>query len=124
MKILKLSQKKKKKLLSLCEEFFPTNFEHKFSIVDDDVLQIFVPSKSSKGSCEGEHLIRIHWYQLCLTELSTRMIKKLNKEGRFQFYEGFGIETDLSLENLVTSHPVDLLYDFVKECKKNKYFKK
>lgn len=122
MKILKLNKSQRKKLLSLCEEFFPTNFKHKFSMVGEDILQIFIPSK--KGSCEGEYLIRIHWYQLCIQHLLNKIIEKLNKEGKFQYYEGFGIETDLSLEELLTNHPVDLLYDFVKECKKNNYFKK
>lgn len=120
MKILTLNKKQEKKLLSLCKEFFP-----------EFILVWPCPRDPDKGEefedifmeLEGKkERYAIHWYQLCLTELPKRILHRFNDKGNRDGC-GSGI---YSLQQYVVDspeHPVDFLYEFVKECKKNKYFK-
>ena len=82
----------------------------------------------------------IHWYQLCLTELPNRIWNKLlddakdvaltnflcdGKEHLQNIHIAYDEECLRGLQNHVLhyKHPVNFLYNFVKKCKKNKYFK-
>lgn len=121
MKIQALNKTQQKRLLSLCKEFFP---EYEF-IWFNKCYGSFV---FEGGISKENKSIDIHWYQLCLTELPKRIWKKVNT----LFFEDYGddrtrmsypynrIEPSIINSNI---HPVDFLYNFVKECKKNKYFK-
>lgn len=136
MKILTLNKKQRKILDELVEDFFQDYFQ---SFVKNDTIYFY------KGA--EERGIEIHWYQLCLTELPKRIWNKL-QNSELGFVEEFDDKQyvlnsfvtevdkypqDISisykedfqgLKNYCTAyHPVNFLYDFVKFCKKNKYFK-
>jgi len=115
MKILKLGQKQRKKLLKLCEEFFPTNGEHE--MVGNDHVAIY-PSNTNIGI----YPTFIHWYQLIFTELDKRITNKVKKSiKKDSDYFNF---LDYYLTERLKEHPVDVLWEYVQDCKKNKYFKK
>ncbi len=140
MKILTLNKKQQKKLLELLDEFFPdySNIEI-FSLIDDFRMDdYFIDFNIS---------IHIHWYQLCLTELPKRIWSKLQNselgfveefDDRQYVLNSFVTEVDKYPQDISISykedfqgfknyctvyHPAEFLYDFVKFCKKNKYFK-
>jgi len=145
MKILKLSKNQQKKLLSLCEEFFPelqqkakqktrkdfsqeeagfrlSNEKHNTLVycsypIDYDYHTHLLPNNQDTG---------IHWYQLCLTELPKRIYKKIECplwNINTPFYNRYGYE-DIHIQLVRSPHPVDFLVELVQICKKNKYFKK
>jgi len=122
MKIQALNKTQQKRLLSLCKEFFP---EYEYIWWNSCYLTIvFGGGKSSNNKS-----IDIHWYQLCLTELPKRIWSKVNRLKLMCTDGNEKLEMCYPYSRLEPSvlnsykHPVDFLYNFVKECKKNKYFK-
>jgi hypothetical protein len=132
MKIQTLNKSQKKKLLELCEEFFP-NYKQIFLTGDNGEFISFLSHKELYGF---RARTVIHWYQLCLTELPKRIWDIVEKFPSNHIYNGLasyndkGSKANLPLlyndftRQVLNNHPVDFLYDFVQECKKNKYFKK
>jgi len=121
MKIQALNKTQQKRLLSLCKEFFP---EYEYIWWNSCYLTIvFEGGKSSNNKS-----IDIHWYQLCLTELPKRIFNKTNKIwSKIQtkyFYGGRNYTEITQALCFSQEHPVDFLWNLVKECKKNNYFKK
>lgn len=126
MKILTLNKQQEKKLLALCKEFFPE-------------CSVILFSKDQEGNYPEEDFISlssdngircndIHWYQLCLTELPKRILNKIDEDQMEEYLDGDtelpdGSNPDLAHQVLHAKHPVDFLYKFVQECKRNKYFK-
>lgn len=120
MKSLTLSKDQRHKLLDLCVNFFPTY--HSTTIHEDGFVD-FVLSKDNKA--------RIHWYQLCLTELPKRILYKMacdrqNKVKELTVDEFFNIAGSAQdkLDNLICDitgypfkHPVEVLYNY---CQQNK----
>jgi hypothetical protein len=120
MKIQALNKTQQKRLLSLCKEFFP---EYEYIWWNSCYLTIvFEGGKSSNNKS-----IDIHWYQLCLTELPKRIyLRIITRFGKWldtgKDHKFLCVQTIQEL-TIDSNHPVDFLYNFVKECKKNKYFK-
>jgi hypothetical protein len=140
MKIQTLNKTQQKRLLSLCKEFLT---EYKYFSFDEQSLDIGSFIKGVNNLRISRHIfmskfekapyddgIFIHWYQLCLTELPKRIWNKVNWKDEdiidFEFFivyylnEHSGMIAGMLEFN---QHPVDFLWDFVQECKKNKYFK-
>lgn len=115
MKILKLNKTQEKKLLSLCQEFFSTSGKHEF--IGNGNLAIYPPNTN-----KGIYPSFIHWYQLIFTELDKRITAKIKKSiKKDSDYFNF---LDYYLTERLKEHPLDVLWDYVQDCKKNKYFKK
>ena len=129
MKVQTLNKTQQKRLLSLCKEFFPkTPFIELEGIRYKEYSYLSFHSGSEKEGWLEE--FTIHWYQLCLTELPKRIFDAMDEDNDSEelYYllndgEGWGAE-EIQIEVLKSKHPVDFLWDFVQECKKNKYFKK
>jgi hypothetical protein len=125
MKVQTLNKTQQKRLLELCEEFFP-HYKQIFSTGDNGEFISFLSHKEIYGF---KARTVIHWYQLCLTELPKRIFDAMDEDNDSEelYYllndgEGWGAE-EIQIEVLKSKHPVDFLWNFVKECKKNKYFK-
>ena len=128
MKIQTLNKQQEKKLLNLCKEFFPKSTWQQIIGINygDKDTVVFYEGNEKEGWLE---LFQIHRYQLCLTELPKRIWNNINTP---LLYADDGTEKlnmcypynrlEFSVLNSY-KHPVDFLYQFVKECKKNKYFK-
>ncbi len=125
MKIQTLTKKQEERLLELCREFFPEyqkpTFYHAISRANMLVFFLLDNDSDIYDNCD----LFVHWYQLCLTELPKRIWSKLNSKGKYE-EEGLYIKhTNIAFNTLFSvSNPVDFLYEFVQDCKKNKYFKK
>jgi hypothetical protein len=136
MKIQTLSKTQQKRLLSLCKEFFPEYIDIFLLTLDKNPPQIVKLVKQWEDLMINNSKLKnniptiadyIHWYQLCVTELPKRIWESFNDNGQraWDYHEQAIEDVNISLEILLTSkHPVDFLWNFVKECKKNKYFKK
>ncbi len=128
MKILTLNKKQEKQLVKLCEEFFPDFYwENVYEGDGVDNMAYFDSGNSSvilevNISKNRYKLLEVHWYQLCLTELSKRIWGKIPEYKSELFWDGT-LEDFQSRILLPNTHPVNFLSDFVKEGKKNKYFK-
>lgn len=141
MKIQTLNKTQEKKLRELIKQFFPELHSFEVNGYYGDFMVILNKYTNKKTTCEGFYKTKIHWYQLCLTELPKRIWNKLDNDyqskignfwfkstktsSMFLFYpEQILVAEMLTKWNFVKlKHPVDFLYDFVKKCKKNKYFK-
>jgi hypothetical protein len=139
MKIQTLSKTQQKRLLSLCKEFFPEYIDIFLLTLDKNPPQIVKLVKQWEDLMINNSKLKnniptiadyIHWYQLCVTELPKRIFDAMDEDNDSEelYYllndgEGWGAE-EIQIEVLKSKHPVDFLWDFVKECKKNKYFKK
>lgn len=121
MNILTLNKTQAKKLVKLCKEFFPEyNWSFENDYADEGLIDYWL-----KG--EPWHTWElVHWYQLCLTELSERIFNKINFPEvsliDLYIYHGESLAQKIIGYNQA-EHPVDFLWNFVQECKKNKYFK-
>ena len=119
MKIQTLNKQQEKKLLNLCKEFFPKSTWQQIIGINygDKDTVVFYEGNEKEGWLE---LFQIHWYQLCLTELPKRIFHWGDL-----IINGSGLCHDEEMLSCINSskHPVDFLYQFVQECKKNKYFK-
>jgi hypothetical protein len=124
MKIQTLNKKQQVKLLILCNEFFPDYFIELLETDNELDNNFFIEmGEVNIVELEIDRKLLIHWYQLCLTELPKRIDKKLNrKKYEVDIFESGG--DDLLKDCLNSEHPVDFLWNFVEEAKKNKYFKK
>ena len=105
MEILTLNKTQKKKLLELCERFFP---EFKTIKVDffgewEGIVSFCADAKLTNDSVQ--HLI--HWYHLCLTELPKKIARKA---------QALATET-IRERALRAKHPVDYLYMLAKLIK-------
>lgn len=138
MKILTLNKAQEKKLLALCKEFFPEYLEIQFYITEDeefdqcrklDFVHFLAPidlkTKKPLGINHESNGLIIHFYELCLTELPKRIWDKLRwKLQRDYMYSGINSNTLGGHYSAISGrHPVDFLWAFVQDCKKNKYFK-
>lgn len=121
---MNLNKEQRTKLLELCSIFFKEypSIQYGFNLNNDYV----------KFTNYNEQTV-IHWYQLCLTELFNKIWNSVNKyyTNTNEYINGFciirgesiGSQKDLQ-SKLLSNHPVDYLYDFVKECKNRNLFKK
>jgi hypothetical protein len=123
MKIQTLNKTQQKRLISLCKEFFPEYGEPQIINYQGSFAKKDINSAQQIRFYNKTQLIHIHWYQLCLTELPKRIVESLksNIQYKFAFYDSYHL---ITLEDITETNPVDYLWNFVKECKKNKYFKK
>lgn len=130
MNILTLSPEQKTKLLELCKEFFSKEWSkdciclleqklispHNVSTTKVKISTIFVcflaiefdPIFENKKNSRY-----IHWYQLCLTELSKNIYKKLEDKISNDYENFWNFQEQL----IYCNHPVDYLYQFWQENK-------
>lgn len=134
MKILTLNKKQEKLLIQMCKEFFPEwKTWNKIGIDSSSTQNIIFYDKY--GYDDGAD---IAWYQLCLTELPKRIFDKLEKEkyqiisrvleeidgfDYWQPYYSMNMDRLLIINILESKNPIQFLYNFIEECKKNNYFK-
>jgi len=126
MKIQTLNKTQEKKLLELCEKFFPNYKSIDLHLRSYETVTFTTHKEQFGYKCSTD----IHWYQLCLTELPKKVWNKIKKENiddvriYLNIYERELELTDFQSYSINSKeHPLDYLYDVVKECKKNKYFK-
>lgn len=110
MTILTLSPEQQAKLLELFKVFFPEYNRVRISNFHSSGILVVQYMWTVSDYAEIP-FHNIHWYQLCLTELSERILKSLSQESPFDLgiYNG---ETLAQLMLKDKSHPVDYLYKF------------
>jgi len=127
MKIQKLNDKQQKRLLKLCNEFFPELYSVSIGNYYKEYMVSLNQYSGFDDICEGFLENRIHWYQLCLTKLPKRIFNKtenLYTKITANYYYGSRDYTGITQAMCFSKkHPVDFLWEFVKECKKKNLFK-
>lgn len=145
MKILTLNKEQKTKLLTLCKEFFPEykdvrirtyysqgdyNFtpEHpnRKEETNDLFTVEFLTDKEEHQEHEDGVGYSVHWYQLCLTELSKRIFEALPEQAieDSNYLSNNPVWEQVAMDIVnYQKHPVDFLFKMWEAAKREGYLK-
>lgn len=102
MKPIELSDLQKEHLLEMCNKLFISS---KPIINKKGFIKLW---QQDLSAIEGEYLIKIHWFEFCIMDLTTKIYNILQPSTTITLMRGHVAQED---------HPIDYLYEQFKKIK-------